>query len=232
MELKFLGYGAAFNPKLGNTSAYFIDKEELFLIDCGCSVFERIVEKDILKDIKVLNIIITHMHSDHVGSLGSLIDYAYHKLNIPIYIVTNSIVTYDIELYLKLVGVTNEKYSLRDTNFYLRYDTFKTINYVKTEHSSRLACYSIIFETDKGLIYYSGDTKELNTLKELLTQNLYKAYIDTNSSNSPNSPHVYIKDLVNTVPKDKLNKIYCMHINDDTCLELIKEYNLNIVKED
>ena len=45
MELKFLGRGAAFNPKENNNSAYFIEKNNLFLIDCGESVFKKVYWK-------------------------------------------------------------------------------------------------------------------------------------------------------------------------------------------
>ena len=47
MELLFLGRGSAFNSYEGNTSAYFIDKNELLLIDCGESILERIMENKI-----------------------------------------------------------------------------------------------------------------------------------------------------------------------------------------
>ena len=49
MNLLFLGRGAAFNPKEGNTSAYFLENNQLFLIDCGESVFERIINKKNIK---------------------------------------------------------------------------------------------------------------------------------------------------------------------------------------
>ena len=42
MKLNFLGRGSAFNPVEGNNSAYFIDDNQLFLIDCGENVFGRI----------------------------------------------------------------------------------------------------------------------------------------------------------------------------------------------
>ena len=87
MNLLFLGRGAAFNPKEGNTSAYFLENNQLFLIDCGESVFERIINKKILNNIETINVIITHTHSDHVGSLGSLISYSYYKLHKPINII-------------------------------------------------------------------------------------------------------------------------------------------------
>ncbi len=230
MELKFLGRGAAFNPKEGNTSAYFIDSDELFLLDCGSSIFERLVEKNILNNLKAINIFITHLHGDHVGSLATLIDYAYHILSTPVYIISNSIITYDIESFLKYMGITTEKYSLRDTDYYKRYSKFKNVSYIKTIHTDRLSCYSIIFDTKDGLIYYSGDTKELDTLTNLLNQNLYKAYIDTNTSDNPNSPHISIKKLSEVIPKKQRNKIYCMHINNDECIELIKKHGFNIVE--
>ena len=71
MELKFLGRGAAFNPKEGNNSAYFIENNQLFLIDCGENIFERLVENGLLESVESINLMITHTHSDHVGSLGS-----------------------------------------------------------------------------------------------------------------------------------------------------------------
>jgi len=87
MELKFLGRGAAFNPKEGNTSAYFIENNQLFLIDCGESVFERLIELDLLNNIESINLMITHTHSDHIGSLGSLVMYAYYTLKRPLNII-------------------------------------------------------------------------------------------------------------------------------------------------
>ena len=65
MELKFLGRGAAFNPKEGNNSAYFIENNQLFLIDCGESIFERLFENGLLKSVESINLMITHTHYDH-----------------------------------------------------------------------------------------------------------------------------------------------------------------------
>ena len=42
MELNFLGRGGAFNTKEGNNAAYFVENNELFLIDCGETVFESL----------------------------------------------------------------------------------------------------------------------------------------------------------------------------------------------
>ena len=42
MKLNFLGRGAAFNPKEGNTAAFIKEGDRLLLIDCGESVFRQI----------------------------------------------------------------------------------------------------------------------------------------------------------------------------------------------
>ena len=62
MELKFLGRGAAFNPKEGNTSAWFIENNELFLIDCGESVYRKCHGERAVTDF--LNVYL----SDYAGS--------------------------------------------------------------------------------------------------------------------------------------------------------------------
>lgn len=77
MKLSFLGRGSAFNPKEGNNSAYFISDNQLFLIDCGENIFGKILENKLLDNIETINLMITHTHSDHVGSLGSLVNYAF-----------------------------------------------------------------------------------------------------------------------------------------------------------
>ena len=87
MKLNFLGRGAAFNPKEGNTSAYFTIDNQLFLIDCGESVFAKLMELDLLNNMKKINLMITHTHSDHIGSLGSLVMYAYYQLRISLNII-------------------------------------------------------------------------------------------------------------------------------------------------
>ena len=100
MELHFLGRGNSSNAKEGNTAAYFIDNNELFLIDCGETVFSKIIKLELLNNIKEIHVFITHTHSDHIGSLGSLIMYCYFNIKIKLNIILpttakhkNSIIT-------------------------------------------------------------------------------------------------------------------------------------------
>jgi len=235
MELLFLGRGSAFNSYEGNTSAYFIDKNELFLIDCGESIFERIMEKQLLDNINCINIMITHTHSDHIGSIGSLIMYCYYVINKKVNIIISKDCLYKNDLIdlIRIFGCTKEMYRVIDeTQFDNKYKLFNNIRFLKTEHVSQIPSYGILFDTENGLIYYSGDTKELNNISNIIssTKTIDKIYIDTTSTNITNNVHVYIGDLNNLIPDYLKNKIYCMHVNDKKCMEMAIEYGFNIVK--
>lgn len=87
MELKILCRGGVFKPKEGNNSAYFIENNKLFLIDCGESIFERIIKNNLLENIETINLMITHTHSDHIGSIGTLVFYSFYVLHKPLNII-------------------------------------------------------------------------------------------------------------------------------------------------
>ena len=235
MELLFLGRGSAFNSYEGNTSAYFIDKNELFLIDCGESIYERIMENKLLDDINCINLMITHTHSDHIGSIGSLIMYCYYVINKKVNIIISKDCLYKNDLIdlIRIFGCTKEMYRVIDeTQFDNKHKLFNNIRFLKTEHVSQIPSYGILFDTENGLIYYSGDTKELNNISNIIssTKTIDKIYIDTTSTNITNNVHVYIRDLNNLIPDYLKNKIYCMHVNDKKCMEMAIEYGFNIVK--
>ena len=234
MELLFLGRGAAFNPIEGNTSCYFIENNELFLIDCGETTFQKLIKNNILNNIKNIHIMITHTHSDHIGSLGTLISYSNKLLNIKPNIIISDNLLYldDLKLLLKIVGIKKEEYNLIDISNYSNYDSFNSIEYEETKHSPKMHCYSIKFNTNKGIVYYSGDTKELDNIINIIhsNENIDKIYVDTSSSNNEDSKHVYIGGLKNEIPVSLRDRIYCMHINDNICRDLIEEYGFNIVR--
>lgn len=236
MELNFLGRGAAFNPKEGNTSAFFIDNNELFLIDCGESIFKEIIENNILNNIEKINIMITHTHCDHIGSIGSLIMYSYYKLNNKV----NIIVPKEKKEYISnllsiinLFGCSKDMYNTKyDIEYSNKYNVFQHISFVTTKHVDNLECFSIVFNTKDGIIFYSGDTKEINLLIKIINSNqkIDKIYIDTTTDNYPNNAHLNIEIIHNNIPFELKNKVYCMHINNYECIKLIEKYGFNIVK--
>ena len=237
MKLNFLGRGSAFNVKEGNTSAYFTEGNELFLIDCGENIFERIIKKDLLKDIKTINVFITHTHPDHIGSLGSLIFYSFLVLKSPVNIIIprSSPHLHDILLLLDIWGCTKEMYKIvRDIVLDGKYSSFKSVRFNEVEHSKAIPSYSIVFNTENGAILYTGDTNDLEYIKHFfkLTRNIDVLYVDSTSLDYEDNPHLYIGLLKGIVPCYFRNKIYCMHINDDTCIELAESFGFNVVQVD
>lgn len=234
MELKFLGVGAAFNPSLGSNSAYFIDNNELFLLDCGESVFKEIIEHKLLDKVKKVNVMITHTHSDHIGSLGSLILYVFHVKESLVNIIVKKSAKYIDVINNILVGngCSKDRYKyVLETDFDGKYKTFNKIRFKETIHSDDMDCYSIIFETNNGILYYSGDTKELNTIKNIIDsgEEIDKLFIDVSSDK--NKAHVYIEDLKKGISKEFRSKVYCMHFNNDECIKKALNYGFNVAKK-
>lgn len=236
MNLKFLGRGSAFNYKEGNTSAYFIENNELFLIDCGESIFKKLMEKDLLKAKNKIHIIITHTHSDHVGSLGTLLTYTYYKLKqkVNIIISRNENQKVEIENVLKCFAIEKEAYDFIYTDEYEnKYKAFTSINYIKTKHTPLLNCFSIVFETEDGTIFYSGDSCEIELLKVLIKskQKIAKMYLDM-CNEKENIVHMYINEINKVIPPNFKNKVYGMHLNNAECLQKAIDYGFNIVELD
>ena len=234
MNLKFIGRGAAFNPKEGNTSAYFIENNKLYLIDCGESIFGSLKEKGILDQVDSFNVFITHTHSDHIGSIGSLVMYAYFVRKIPCNIVISKEAKYldNIKGVLFGFGCTYEMFSfVEEVSLDNKLNSFNKVRFVETDHCDTLDCYSIVFYTSNGIVFYSGDTREKDTLNNILNSNepIDKIYIDTNIS-SKGTGHLSVDDIHEFIPEELVSKTYCMHINNDECMKKAIDYGFNIVE--
>ena len=237
MKLLFLGRGSAFNTFEGNTSAYFIDKNELFLIDCGESTFERIIERNLLNDVDCVNVMITHTHSDHVGSIGSLIMYCYFVIHkkVNIIISKDSLYKNDLINLIRIFGCTNDMYSIVfEDEFSDKYNLFNSIKFIETNHVKEISSYGILFNTNDGVVYYSGDTSDFNNVLDLINSDIVidKIYVDVTSADVANNVHVFIGKLNELIPSNLRSKVYCMHINDNKCIDLALNYGFNIVRFD
>ena len=234
MELHFLGRGAGFNPAEGSTSAYFIDKGELFLIDAGESVFRTLLENKILDAVSGVNLFITHTHSDHAGSLGSLILYVKMVKNLTVNIIVDKNMSYltNLHFLLGIFGLTYNMYRFcAASNLDNAYSTFKKVSYVRTKHCDELDSCGILFETVEGLVFYSGDMRDPSPIRELLDSGarVDKIYVDSNNSREPNMHHVSIHLLNNIIPPEFKSKIHCMHINNSRCAEEARAYGFSVV---
>ena len=67
--LNFVGTGSAFNPAMGNTSAWFTCEERLFVIDCGASVFQHLWELQEIRNYDDIYVIITQLPLTYPSAL-------------------------------------------------------------------------------------------------------------------------------------------------------------------
>ena len=221
MDLKFLGKGSAFYPELGNNSAFFIEKNNLFLIDCGENIFERIKKNKLLEDKEDLYVFITHTHPDHVGSLGSLIFYQYYIYGKRTKIV---LANYRQKCLLKklfsCIGVRKEHYEfLKTKDIENKFQSFSCVEFLETEHTATMHSFNIIFKTEKGIVFYSGDSMSLKNLQRYYGDKIDKIYLDAQPSSSNVEGHLRISTIESELPIELKRKVYLMHLNDKTIKE-------------
>lgn len=218
--LKFLGNGSCFNVKSGNTSAYYYNKEKglLLLIDCGESVFEKIVKK--FNKLEKVIIVITHFHSDHIRSLPSFIFYCKIVKNIkPIVVFPNETI---INL-LSQMNVSKEYYEYKNT--------CKFIDSVfRVEHKENMDCFGYIFKIKGKNIYYSGDSKMLpvSVITKFLDGEIDAIYQDM--TRYEKTGHAHVKDIAKVIPKKLRKHVYAMHLDDKETKNLALSYGFKIAK--
>lgn len=218
MKLTFLGSGACFYPALHNTSAYFVIGRNLFLLDCGETVYETLLEKVDVSQFEQIYVIVTHLHADHVGSLGSMISYCTCILKKKICVVhpQNSICK-----LLTMMGIDAKFYSYREE---MR-DAVEglTMKPIEVCHAEDMKCYGYEIAYGDWHIYYSGDASDIpaEILEQFLSGKIQKIYQDTASKES--SHHMYVKRLEAAIPKEERNRVTCMHLDDDYAAELLEK---------
>lgn len=226
--IHFLGCGSAFNPLLGNTSAYFVSDEKLFLIDAGETVFSKLYAMGLLEKYDDINIIITHTHADHIGSLSSIISYTYYvlKKKVKVLYPEKSLIR-----LLELMGIEAAAYEIS-------FDKEHCIGNVKLQaidvkHAEDIKCYGYILEFPNQKIYYSGDAYEV---PDIVVKNFYageidRIYQDTTEFVSAHLSHCPLSVLEGLFPREKRENVYCMHFSNDF-YEKIVDKGFNYVRVD
>lgn len=230
-KLNFLGRGSAYNLEEDNTCAYMIRNNTMLLLDCGETAFKKIIKNNILDGVKQIHILITHMHSDHIGSLGSFVGYCNWKYNIVSNIYFNE--PESISEYLDLLGAKEGKafnvYDAEDKKIDFLGLEFSCI---MTKHTKNLNSYSYILKFDEGNdIFYSGDSRETNidVIPFLKSGNII--YHDTCLNWGKGCPHTSLKELSERIPEEYRNKVYCMHIDCNELVVKAEELGFNVVEE-
>ena len=205
--LIFIGNDSGFGEK--NNSAYFEKNNNLFLIDCGSTVFNEIKNKFDFKSFKNINIIITHLHNDHAGSLSQFILYMWFIFKKKVNVISNCI---HIKEYLDITGTPPESYEVKKE--------LDNLKFIKTKHTDFLDAYGFIMDIDNKKILYTGDTANLDSFMPYLN-NINELYIDVSKFGGA---HIKVDDVLDILKdlKTKNIKIIPMHMDD-------KEYITNLI---
>lgn len=208
--LKFLGRDSGFGEK--NNSAYIEYENKFLLIDCGFTVFPQIKNKFDFKKYDEINVIITHLHNDHAGTLSQFILYLYFIYNIKVNVITNC---EKIKEFLNITGTPEDAYILKNESEYIKF--------IKTEHVKYLDAYGFELNINNKKIIYTGDTNTLEPFKMYL-EDANEFYVDVSRYGGA---HLKIDDVKAELEKFQKNgtSVYLMHIDD---AEYIKEATSNI----
>ena len=160
--LKFIGNDSGFGDK--NNSAYFEQNNELFIIDCGYTVFNEIKNRFDFSVYNNINVIITHLHNDHAGSLSQFILYMWFVYKKQVNVICNC--KY-IREYLDITGTPSCAYELKNK--------LENLTFIKTKHTDYLDAYGFVMNINNKRILYTGDTCEIESFSPYLN-NINKLY--------------------------------------------------------
>ena len=232
-ELKFIGTGGAFSKNHINNSAYYQMDDKLVLFDCGETVFHELLNLEIINEsIKKIDIIITHFHSDHVGSLGSLVFYCRYKqikdVNVifPIKELPYSL--------LRIYGIGEMLFKVKTPNevndYYLQ--EYEQLHGDVNENGEIIAMpsYGYHFINNEDNFFYSGDTCIINDiiLKKFKNKEIDIIYHEV--TNDGYKAHVQLEELKNAISIEERDRVVCMHLNDSVDVEKIKKLGFRSVR--
>lgn len=211
--LQFLGTGSAFNTALGNTSAWLRRGDAFVLIDCGGTVFDRLLRAGLLKGIRQLDICLTHTHGDHVGSLGDLILYSHYMLGLK-----PTLHHPDAERIARLtelLGVPQEVCRM-DGAMAFEVGQWLKARFGLQKHADTLPAYGLELQLEGREAWYSGDARGIpaDILTRFLTGALDVMYQDTCSVERPDGLHLSLEALCRLIPPDMRQRVICMHVDE------------------
>ena len=202
--LQFLGSDSGFGEK--NNSAYIELENKIIIIDCGFTVFQELQKKFDFNKYDEIDIIITHLHNDHAGTLSQLILYLYFNYNKKVNVISKC---EKMKEYLDITGTPEDAYKLKLDD--------ENIEFIKTEHVKHLDAYGFRLNLNEKKIVYTGDTNTLDPFIPYLN-GVQEFYVDVSKFGGA---HLKIEDVIENLKEIKNNgiDIFLMHIDDRKYIE-------------
>lgn len=221
--IHWLGNGSGLNLALNNTSFYLhAGGPRLAVVDCGYTVPARLHALGLIE--RVTDIVITHLHADHVGgleTLGSLAYYAWRRrgLQLPTLHLPTDDMAHELWQHSMRAGMLygsddrDEPMDASLTTFFrvstglnARIDGLPTATYLPAPHVPRMPNYSIRF--DNG-VFHSADSRDMPPFDaKLIFQDVHfhPAF--------PAEVHASYHTLREKMPADVRKKTWLVHLGN------------------
>ena len=232
--LKFIGTGGAFSTKYVNNSAYYyLKNDEILLFDSGETVFHEILKLNIITEkIKRVDIVITHFHSDHVGSLGSLVFYLRFKK------VREVNIIFPIKrlpyMLLDIYGIDEKLYNVKTPKeiegYYIK--EYEQLHGDVGDNGKIIPMpsygYHVINDNDN--FFYSGDTCTISDiiLEKFKDKKIKVMYHEVATDGYKS--HMQLDDLAKLIAFEDRKRIFCMHMGDNVDVLEIKKLGFESVR--
>lgn len=217
--LRFLGIGSAFNPAMENSNAYFVSEGTFYLLDCGETAFGKVWNlPEYVESVDVV-VLLTHLHADHSGSLGSLISYSHYVAGKPVSVVhpLDTVVR-----FLDLIGIERSCYCFAQAvpGESMPLQGGVSVTPLEVEHVSNMRCFGYLVESPRAsanCFYFSGDAKTVpdEVLAGLADGGIEAVYQDTSSHESDHPTHATLPYLESIIAPEFRARVFCMHLDYD-----------------
>ena len=223
--IKFVGTGGAFDTRLTNSSAIVFHQKRHLLIDCGHSVFPRLVETGAINLID--GVLITHLHDDHVGSLSSLIlflDLALQRGPTKVYVPNPEFQSQLRSMLSHSLGEVEVRVDFRpieELTGVVAIDTFgRHVPWMQTwAFAFTDGDRSIVYSGDNGdAIFLDREIQRLNLPSPTLFHEVFFLF--------RMQAHAYYHDLMGLMPKYPIYGYHCDHLKapGDNTLPLVGNF--------
>lgn len=209
-DVKFVSTGGIFDYKIGNSSVLIGGKIGTILIDCGYTVYSKLVELDVISEIDY--ICITHLHGDHIGSIHPLVLHLANRCKKKVKII------YPTELFCNLIKQALNPCFI-DIERYVDFvpiDNIANIGFVDTTNSHVLGMvsYAYYFWLHNSCVFFSGDLGKLSVTEEFIKRiECDNLIIFHETSFIKGSAHVYYKELMKLSNRYTVYAYHCNHLN-------------------
>jgi len=210
--LLFLGRGSAFADE--HNSAYFAEDNELVLIDCPATSYQKVKKMNWGK-YENIYILVTHTHGDHSGGVGTMLQYVWFASNMKkkvTVIAPSAEIKEDLLLLLMRIEGCEQEWFNIVTADELNKKWF--ISAVPTTHVKPLdgKCFGYHLNIHGNNVVYTGDSATLEPFTALLKRG---SFLYTEASYYRSEVHMYLKEMLPEfirLAESGIN-VYLMHLD-------------------